>query len=55
MVLREIITKGYVVYIDDILIYRKTKEAHDEKLQKVIKLLEEAKLKINQRCRSLSN
>lgn len=47
IILREVIGKGCLVYIDDILIYGEDEESHDKVLNKVEKLLNEAGLKVN--------
>lgn len=43
-VLAPLLDRGVVVYLDDILIYSKTKEEHYELLRQVLKLLEEHQL-----------
>jgi hypothetical protein len=43
-VLREYLDKFVIVFLDDILVYSKTKEEHEQHLRMVIKILREHKL-----------
>ncbi len=38
---------GVVVYTDDVLITGKTKEAHDDRLQQALQIVQKAGLKLN--------
>ena len=45
--LESLINNGCMIYLDDIVIYGKSKEEHDKNLIKVLNILKEKKLKIN--------
>lgn len=54
--LREFIGKGCYVYMDDIIVYGRTKEEHNERLREILECLRKKRLKINvekmQLCRN---
>ena len=51
-VLRKVLKKEIIIYLDDILIANSTKEKHDEKMKRILKLLAENNLyKKKKKCK----
>lgn len=47
---------GVTIYIDDVLVFGETEKEHDERLEKLLKVMETAGLKFNkQKCRVRQN